>query len=112
MPRIKKLLPGKRYHATQMCTGKPKWGKKEWIGKLYPDKTKEKDFLENYIQHYNSIEQNVTHYKLYDAEQIGKWASKAKETYFKFCAKIKDSISHYSGFNSASENLQNFYYYI
>ena len=37
----------------------------EWVGKVYPEKTKEKDFLQYYVQHYNSIELNATHYKIY-----------------------------------------------
>ena len=35
--------------------GCAKWGRKEWIGKIYPKGTKEKDFLEHYALHYQSI---------------------------------------------------------
>ena len=40
-------------------------GKKNGWEKIYPPKTKEKDFLKHYVQHYNSIELNATHYKVY-----------------------------------------------
>ena len=43
--------------------GCAKWGRPEWVGKIYPPKTKEKDFLEEYAKHYNSIELNATSYK-------------------------------------------------
>ena len=32
--------------------GCAKWGRTEWIGKIYSPKAKEKDFLEHYVQHY------------------------------------------------------------
>ncbi|MEI9935505.1 MAG: DUF72 domain-containing protein [Ferruginibacter sp.] len=80
--------------------GCAKWGRKEWIGKIYPKGTKEKDFLEHYVRHYNSIELNATHYKIYGPDAIAKWAAKAKELDFKFCPKVPQLISHYSGFDN------------
>jgi uncharacterized protein YecE (DUF72 family) len=89
-------------------TGKPlvylgcaKWGRKEWIGKIYPKGTKDAQFLDHYVQHYNSIELNATHYKVYSPAEIAKWAAKAKGRDFKFCPKVTNSISHFSGFNNA-----------
>jgi uncharacterized protein YecE (DUF72 family) len=52
------------------------------------------------VRHYNSIELNATHYKIYSASEIAKWAGKAAGKDFKFCPKITNSISHYSGFNN------------
>jgi uncharacterized protein YecE (DUF72 family) len=83
--------------------GCAKWGRKEWIGKIYPTGTKDAQFLDEYIKHYNSIELNATHYKIYSPAEISKWAAKAKGKDFKFCPKITDSISHYSGFNNTEQ---------
>ena len=47
-----------------------KWGRTEWLGKIYPPKTKEKDFLQHYVQHYSSIELKPTHYQLYGTDTI------------------------------------------
>ena len=80
--------------------GCAKWGRKEWIGKIYPRGAKDAQFLEHYVQHYNSIELNATHYKVYKPEEISKWAVKAKGMDFKFCPKVTNSISHYSSFNN------------
>ena len=89
----KTVLPGKK--------GKPgtylgcaKWGRKEWVGKLYPPKTKKRDFLRQYIQHYNSIELNATHYKIYGATGIGRWNKVAGGKDFKFCPKMYKGITH------------------
>src|ERR1700712_4770263 len=73
----KKILKGKAAKDPKVYLGCAKWGRKEWVGKIYPPKTKEKDFLDNYVHHYNSIELNATHYKIYDFETIKKWSDKA-----------------------------------
>ncbi|MBS1665849.1 MAG: DUF72 domain-containing protein [Bacteroidetes bacterium] len=80
--------------------GCAKWGRKEWIGKIYPKGTKDAQFLDHYVQHYNTIELNATHYKIYSPAEIAKWAAKAQGKNFKFCPKFVNSISHYSGFNN------------
>jgi hypothetical protein len=72
------------------------------VGKIYPEKTKEKDFLQHYVEHYNSIELNATHYKVYDAEAIKKWDhSKYSE---------ENLISHANDFSKLifSQKIQNF----
>ncbi len=76
--------------------GCAKWGRKEWVGKIYPERTKEIDFLSCYVKNYNSIELNATHYKIQPPSVIANWASKAAGRDFKFCPKIPQSISHYS----------------
>src|SRR5215213_268028 len=80
----KKVLPGKPVKKPLVYLGCAKWGRKEWVGKIYPPKTKEKDFLDHYVHHYNSIELNATHYKIYGPDTIEKWGARAKGTDFKF----------------------------
>jgi len=99
----KLVLKGKNAKEPLIYIGCAKWGRKEWLGKIYPKGTKDSNFLEQYVKHYNSIELNATHYKIYDAEAIAKWASKAKGVDFKFCPKIPQIISHYSSFNNVEE---------
>ncbi len=78
-----------------ICIGCAKWGRKEWVGKIYPEKTKEADFLKEYVKHFNSIELNATHYKMPGAESIRKWREKTNGSDFKFCPKVPQSISHF-----------------
>lgn len=89
------VLSGKKNDDPQVYLGCAKWGRKEWIGKIYPEKTKEADFLQHYTQHYNCIELNATHYKVYDSKAITKWGDKAAGKDFKFCPKVTNSISHF-----------------
>lgn len=91
----KLVLPGKKSKDPQVYLGCAKWGRKEWVGKIYPEKTKETDFLHHYVQHYNCIELNATHYKIYDSRAIKKWDDKAAGKDFKFCPKVTKSISHF-----------------
>ncbi len=82
--------------APKIYIGCVQWGTKEWVGKIYPAKTKEAAFLDHYINHFNCIELNATHYNLYGADTISKWAAKAKDKNFMFCPKFPQSISHHS----------------
>ncbi len=89
----------------KLFLGGAKWGRKEWVGLIYPAKTKESEFLDHYIRNFNGIELNTTHYQIYPAATIQKWTEKAKGTDFKFCPKFPQSISHYSDLSSAKAQL-------
>jgi uncharacterized protein YecE (DUF72 family) len=90
----KQVLKGRPVKHPKVYIGCAKWGRTEWVGKIYPPKTKEKDFLDHYVQHYNCIELNATHYKIYGATGIGKWAIKAKGKDFLFCPKMYQGVTH------------------
>lgn len=96
----KKILSGKPLKHPKVYIGCAKWGRKEWIGKIYPKGTKDAQFLHHYVQHYNSIELNATHYQVYGPAVISKWAAEAKGKDFLFCPKVPQVISHYSSFNN------------
>lgn len=90
----KKVLKKKPAKNPKVWVGCAKWGRTEWVGKLYPPKTKEKDFLKYYVEHYNSIELNATHYKIYGPVGIAKWREKAEGKKFLFCPKMYQGITH------------------
>ncbi len=90
----KTILTDKRVTTPKVYIGCAKWGRTEWVGKIYPPKTKEKDFLDHYVKHYNSIELNATHYKIYGATGIAKWAAKAGDKDFLFCPKMYQGVTH------------------
>ncbi len=91
----KAILKGKAVANPKVYMGCAKWGRPEWVGKIYPLKTKEKDFLAEYVKHYNSIELNATHYKIYGEEMIQNWNDKAAKKDFKFCPKMYKGVTHY-----------------
>ncbi len=102
------VLKGRRATSPKIYVGCAKWGRTEWIGKIYPPGTKEADFLDYYVEHYNSIELNATHYKIYPPSSIQKWADKAKERDFLFCPKVPQTISHYSSFVNIEDKTNDF----
>jgi uncharacterized protein YecE (DUF72 family) len=79
---------------TKFYIGCAKWGRKDWVGKLYPKGTKEKDFFKVYAEQFNSIEFNGFFYNLHPAEQVRKWKSIVTKD-FMFCPKFTQSITHY-----------------
>ncbi|WP_316789464.1 DUF72 domain-containing protein [Pedobacter frigoris] len=86
--------------------GCAKWGRKEWLNMIYPKKTKEADFLDQYVKHFNSIELNAVFYSIPKAELIRKWRIKAEENTandFLFCPKFSRTISHIKRLKNAEE---------
>ena len=69
------------------------WGNKEWLGKWYPARTKPIDFLTHYTRQFNTIEFNMTHYRIPDAEMVDRWRMQASAG-FVFCPKVPQQISH------------------
>lgn len=89
-----RILPGIRTASPNVYIGCPRWGVKEWVGKLYPKGAKDSHFLDEYVKQFNCIELNSTFYNLYDEAAIAKWADKAGDKDFKFCPKVFQGISH------------------
>ncbi len=88
----------------EFYVGCAKWGRKEWVGLIYPPKTKEKDFLGAYVKHFNSIELNAVFYSIPKEEQILKWKEMTAvntEGDFIFCPKFSRSITHIKRLNNA-----------
>lgn len=102
------VLPGKPAEKPLLYAGCATRGPKQWINKIYPKGTKEVDFLDEYVKHFNCIEFNATHYQIYGEDTIAKWAAKAAGRDFMFCPKVPQLISHYSGFNNVEEPTDSF----
>ncbi|WP_256010035.1 DUF72 domain-containing protein [Desertivirga xinjiangensis] len=94
----------------QIYIGCAKWGRKEWVGLIYPPKTKEATFLDEYVKHFNSIELNAVFYNMPKKEQIRTWREKAEavRTDFKFCPKFTRGISHIRRLKNAEEDTNRY----
>ena len=106
-PATKKILKAHVPSKTKLFIGCAKWGRKDWVGKIYPKGTKEADFLEHYARHFNSIELNATFYKMPDEESVQRWKSKVGKE-FKFCPKFTDLITHKKRLKDATEATNQF----
>lgn len=86
-------LKGPKQKGTEIFVGCAKWGRKDWIGTIYPEGTREDDFLSHYARHFNCVELNATFYKLPSVRQAESWRAQVGET-FKFCPKFNNKITH------------------
>lgn len=107
---LKTLAAAKAKLPLQVHVGCAKWGRKEWVGKIYPPKTKDANFLDEYVKHFNCIELNATFYNVYPEATISKWKDKTESNSgFKFCPKFSQSISHIRRLKNAEEITTQFY---
>lgn len=77
----------------EIYIGCAKWGRPDWIGKLYPKGTRQADFLKHYTGHFNCIELNAMFYRLFPKSTVEGWAAQAGDG-FKFCPKFTSVITH------------------
>lgn len=103
----KTILAKQKKRETEIYIGCAKWGRKDWVGKLYPPKTKEADFLTHYAKHFNCIELNATFYRMPTPAQIRTWKSKVGKE-FKFCPKFVDQITHLRRLKNVKEITDEF----
>ncbi|MGG6296985.1 DUF72 domain-containing protein [Leptolyngbya sp. AN02str] len=69
------------------------WGYKDWVGEMFPAKTRSADFLKLYGQRFFAVEGNTTFYSVPDAETVQRWASEVPDG-FKFCPKLPRTVTH------------------
>ena len=93
--------------AFKVYVGCGKWGIPQWVGPIYPEGTKQKDFLNAYLAKFNSIELNGTFYRL-SRSSIEKWAEAAKDSGFHYCPKWSQRISHFKRLSDVDENIEYF----
>ena len=108
----------------EIFIGCPAWGNKTWVNKIYPPRTPATRFLQHYVQNFNTVELNSTHYAIPQSTTIAKWREtalqinqantkkKSKEkriNKFKFCPKFHQAISHHNQLVNCRDWIENFY---
>lgn len=69
------------------------WNYRHWIGPFYPEGTKPKDFLEEYLKHFRTTELNTTFYRLPKERSVERWREAAPEG-FRYAVKASRYITH------------------
>jgi uncharacterized protein YecE (DUF72 family) len=103
-----KVLGGMKYENPRLYIGCARWGTPQWVGKIYPPNTKDKEFLAYYVQHFNCIELNATHYKVNEPEAILKWKVKAEGRDFLFCPKMFKGVTHQGSLQNKQATITEF----
>lgn len=78
---------------TNYFLGCPIWGKKEWVGELFPARTPPREFLARYAELFNAVEGNSTFYGMPSASAVQRWCEQTHES-FAFCFKFPRPITH------------------
>lgn len=95
----------------EFYVGASKWGRKEWLGVLYPIKTKEADFLCEYAKIFDSIELNAVFYSIPSADIVERFRRKVEDAgnpNFKFFPKFSRTISHIKRLEECDADTQIF----
>lgn len=82
----------------KLFIGAPVWSDKNYLGRLYPQNTKQKDFLFEYSKQFNSIEVNATRYGTPKPHVIQRWYDSVGPE-FKFSLKVPQVITHRKDIN-------------
>lgn len=101
------LQKSKKKKKAKFYIGCAKWGRKDWVGKLYPTGTKEKDFLEHYARLFNCIEFNAVFYKMPTVDGVEKWKAKVPKG-FLFCPKFTQNITHLKRLKNTDNEVNTF----
>ena len=89
--------------APALYVGCTQWKCKAWVGVIYPPGLKDTILLHHYARHFNALELNAMHYRIFPPETIKKWVEQVAGTDLQFCAKFPQSISHSNGFTEVQQ---------
>lgn len=73
--------------------GTSSWSTSGWVGPFYPKGTKPADFLTHYATEFDTVEADVTYYRIPDRRMVEGWARKVPDG-FRLAAKFPRSIVH------------------
>lgn len=91
-PDTKKILK-KHKKKLEVYVGCAKWGRPDWIGKIYPRGSKPGDFFKLYAQQFNSIELNSVFYQTPKPATVEEWYKNSPKG-FLFVPKFPQAITH------------------
>ena len=78
---------------SELFLGTSSWSEKSWIGAFYPDNIRPSEMLAYYSRHFNSVEADVTYYRIPSAGMIRNWKQQIPD-HFRLSAKFPRSIVH------------------
>jgi len=88
-----KVLSGIPVKKPKVKVGCPEWANKDWNGKIYPHKVNKGDYLRLYSKQFETIELNITHYKIPNQDEVKAWKEDSAEG-FTFNPKFPQVITH------------------
>ena len=80
----------------------------DWRGRLYPERTPKRRWLELYAEHFDTVEVNVTFYRLQRREVVAGWVSQTPEAFI-FSVKASRYLTHIKRLRDIEEPIKRFY---
>jgi uncharacterized protein YecE (DUF72 family) len=87
------------------CSG---FSYRHWKDRFYPDDVPQRKWFEYYCEFFNTVELNVTFYRVPTLETFKGWYDRSPED-FKFTVKAPRLITHYKKFKNITTEIDNFY---
>jgi len=96
------------FEVKKVYIGTSGYNYKDWKGKFYPKDQPEKNWLNFYSKHFNTVEINATFYRSFPKSVFENWAKKTPEN-FKFVIKGSRYITHIKRIKNVEDELNNFF---
>src|SRR5581483_7422771 len=106
-PIVENVLSGTASKHPTVYSGLAEWGNEGFPGKIYPLKTKSKDFLKLYGQLFRCVELNATGYRVPTVKTVEGWVAAVPKD-FVFCPKVSQPISITSPLGKNEAALKDF----
>lgn len=90
---VEKVLGNIKFANPKVYVGGVLWSDKGFVGTIYPHRAKAINYSKYYTRQFNTIELNLTHYRIPEIQKIQKWYEESPNA-FRFCPKIPQAISH------------------
>ncbi len=84
------------------------WNYESWIKRFYPKELRQKDWLEFYSKHFDTVEINMTFYRWPKPSFLSSWYKRAPKN-FKFTLKAPRTITHVRKLNNVERQVKDFY---
>lgn len=91
----------------QVRVGTSGWSYKHWRGIFYPDSVPQRQWLEHYMEHFDTVEVNSTFYHLPRESTMESWRDRAPQG-FVYAIKASRFITHTKMLTGAKEPLEEF----
>lgn len=83
------------------------WHYKHWMGTFYPEGMKSKEFMDYYLNFFNTVELNNSFYRLPSAATFAQWKDSVPEDFI-FAVKANRYITHMKKLKEPEQHFNNF----
>jgi uncharacterized protein YecE (DUF72 family) len=87
--------------------GTSSWWSEDWVGAFYPPGTPPADFLNQYAQHFDTVEVDSTYYRIPPESMVRNWRARTPPGFI-FAAKFPQVITHEKVLHDCRQEIADF----